>query len=67
MMRPDNCPQPIIVGGFDGNNNNTVEPGENAVDVESTFDVTHFTYAPRNEPSESNSSYKVKRVSFFPI
>ena len=38
MQKPESCPQPIVIGGFNETTNNTNKSGENKTDVGNIFD-----------------------------
>ena len=67
MERPESCPQPIVIGGFNKATNNTDQPEDNMTEVETTFDGGQMTFAPRNEPSESTGPYKIQEEFIFLI
>ena len=54
IERPQHCPQPILVGGFNETVNNTDDPGVDATKIESSLGTEEFSYSSRNEPSEKN-------------
>ena len=65
MQKPESCPEPIVIGGFDETTNNTDQPEDNMTEVETTFDGEQMTFAPRNEPSESTGPYKSQEEFIF--
>ena len=67
MQRPENCPQPILLGGFEETVNNTDKPGTNVTGVETSFDGEQLSYSSRNEPSDQLDPSKVKRILYFLI
>ena len=65
LIKPESCPQPIVIGGFEETTNNTDEPGENMIDTETTIDGEETTYSSRNEPSESTGPFKSEKDFIF--
>ena len=65
MKRPEDCPQPIVLGGFEETTNNTDQPGENSTEKEHSFEEEQMTYASRNEPSETTGPYKSEEEFIF--
>ena len=65
MQRPENCPQPILLGGFEETVNNTDKPGTNVTGVETSFDGEQLSYSSRNEPSESTGPFKSEKDFIF--
>ena len=65
IQKPESCPQPIVIGGFDEETNNTDQSEDNMKEVETTFDGEQMTFAPRNEPSESTGPYKSQEEFIF--
>ena len=65
MQRPESCPEPIVIGGFDETTNNTDQSEANMTEVETTFDGEQMTFAPRNEPSESTGPCKSEEEFIF--
>ena len=51
MQKPEYCPQPITIGGFDETENITDQSEDNSIDVNTTFDGDQMTCATMNEPS----------------
>ena len=56
MHRPESCPQPVLVGGFDEDTNNTDECKDDI--IESTFEGDQMTFAPSNEPTQTTGPFQ---------
>ena len=56
MEISDSYPQPVLVGGSDGNTKNTDESKDD--EVERTFEGEEMTYAPSNEPTDTINPYQ---------
>ena len=65
MKRPEVCPQPIVLGGFDERTNNTDDPGDDTTELESSFEGEDMTFAPSHEPSESTGPFKSEQDFIF--
>ena len=56
MIRPQACPQPVLIGGFSENQNNTDESDGSMAELESSFDGERWMFASSNEPTESSGA-----------
>ena len=65
MERPQCCPEPIVMGGFEQTTNNTDESEESMPEVENVFEGEKMTYAPRHEPSASTGPYQSEKQFIF--
>ena len=63
MTPPAQMPEPIIIGGFEENDNN-VDTSENP-DIENVVESTRFSFAPRNEPTTNTGIFQMKRILSF--
>ena len=54
MTCPQACPQPVLIGGFSENQNNTDESDGSMAELESSFDGERWMFASSNEPTESS-------------
>ena len=67
MERPQSCPQPIFIGGFNETTNNTDESDNMNQHVEEIFDEEQFRFAPSHKPSESTGPFQSKINSYLII
>ena len=65
MQKPDHCPQPILVGGFEETTNNTDTCDNSMPEVENRFEGEEMTFASRNEPTEETGPYKSNKDFIF--
>ena len=56
MLRPESCPQPILVSGFNEETNNTDEYVDNI--IENNFEEEEMTFASSNEPTGETGPYQ---------
>ena len=57
MVLPENCPQPIFIGGFDEEVNNTEFVHGSNLELETTIEGEEVTYAARKDPNESTGPF----------
>ena len=55
MQRPESCPQPILVSGFNEETNNTDESVDDI--IENDFEGEEMTFAASNEPTSATDPY----------
>ena len=65
MQKPDHCPQPILVGGFEETTNNTDTCENSMPEVENRFEGEEMTFASRNKPTEKTGPYKSNKDFIF--
>ena len=56
MQRPESCPQPILVSGFNEETNNTDKSVDNI--IENAFEGEEMTFAASNEPTSATGPYQ---------
>ena len=56
MQRPESCPQPILVSGFNEETNNTDESVDDI--IENDFEGEEMTFAASNEPTRATGPYQ---------
>ena len=56
MQRPESCPQPILVSGFNEETNNTDESVDDI--IENDFEGEEMTFAASNEPTRETGPYQ---------
>ena len=61
MSRSENCPQSILIGGFDNNENNIDESDGFHNHIENQFDGKRMTFVAIGEPTENTSPYITER------
>ena len=65
MKKPDECPQPVLVGGFEETTNNTDTSEDSTPEVENRFEGEEMTFASSNEPTEETGPYKSNKDFIF--
>ena len=63
MIPPAQMPEPIIIGGFEENNNN-VDTSENPA-IENVVESTRFSFATRNKPTTSKGIFSNEKNFVF--
>ena len=62
MKLPQSCPQPIFIGGFHEDVNDTDRVDDVNYELENTVEGGEIFYAPRSDPTESTGPFKVKKI-----
>ena len=65
IQRPQCCPQPVLVGGFDETKNNTDKDSTGDPEMEGTIEGEELTFASGEEPTQDTGPYQSQKELIF--
>ena len=65
IQRPQCCPQPVLVGGFDESKNNTDKDSTGDPEMEGTIEGEELTFASGEEPTQDTGPYQSQKELIF--